>query len=126
MKTLGSLALLRGIFYFLFIHTNPPQEIPQKFRKFRWAFRAYPLRVDPQRPQICGGVVFGIFICSAGQRRGKRDEGDTEERGDGGTTPRVAEQNRNRKKRCFFNENDNIDVNEIKFSFFCQGIGSCV
>ena len=64
------------------IHANPPQEIPQEFRKFRWAFRAYPLRVDPQRPQICSGVVFGIFICSAGQRRGKWNEGDTEERGE--------------------------------------------
>lgn len=64
------------------IHANPPQEIPQEFRKFRWAFHAYPLRVDPQRPQICGGVLCGIFICSAGHRRGKRNEGDTEERGE--------------------------------------------
>ena len=65
------------------------------FRKFRRAFRAYPLTVEQQKLQICGGVDLGIFICSAGHWR-------------------------NREKRWLFNENDNIDVNEMMFPFFAK------
>ena len=38
----------------------------------------------------------------------------------GGAKPRVAEHWRNREKRWLFNENDNIDVNEMMFPFFAK------
>ena len=77
-----------------FYQHNPPQETPQMFRKFRWAFSAHSLTVEQWRPQICGGVDLGIFICSAGQRR----------------------EWRNREKQWLFNENDNVDVNYVFFA----------
>ena len=38
----------------------------------------------------------------------------------GGTTPRGAEHWQNREKRWLFNENDNDDVNEMMFPFFAK------
>jgi len=66
--------------------------------------------------------VVGLFLGFLYARRDNAEESGTKEtqrkEGNGEATPRVAGHWQNREKRWLFNENDNIDVNEIKFPVF--------